>query len=144
MPFDRWLCRLLILLLLAVWGSVSMADSPSETPSSPQKNPTLTQAVMCEDVQGSSPVRPAVVFAATIGRVYCFNLFDPVPERTTVIQTWYHRDVLITTRKLTLKPPRWATFSSIQLRESDKGPWRVEIQDSRGRVLHTLRFSITD
>jgi hypothetical protein len=46
--------------------------------------------------------------------------------------------------KLTLNPPRWATRSSIQLRETDKGPWRVEIVDAEDKVLYTLRFSITD
>jgi hypothetical protein len=45
---------------------------------------------------------------------------------------------------LTLKPPRWSTFSSIQLREADKGPWRVEIVDEKDRLHKTLRFSITD
>jgi hypothetical protein len=30
------------------------------------------------------------------------------------------------------------------LRETDKGPWRVEISDQNGRVFSTLRFSITD
>jgi hypothetical protein len=47
-------------------------------------------------------------------------------------------------KRLILKPPRWASVSSIKLREADKGPWRVEIRDAEGRLLATLRFSITD
>ena len=51
---------------------------------------------------------------------------------------------LATTKKLFLTPPRWATLSSIQPRNSDKGPWRVEIADKNGKIYQTLRFSITD
>jgi hypothetical protein len=61
-----------------------------------------------------------------------------------IYQKWYHSDKLITTQKLRLKPPRWSTFSSIQLRVADKGPWRVEIADHEGNILNVLRFSITD
>jgi hypothetical protein len=144
MRFDRWLYRLLALLLLAGMGSVlAVPAGLGETPP-PSGDPVLAQAFMCETVQGSTPIQPAVAFAATIGKVTCFSLFDPVPERAVVYHAWYHRDVLSATRKLTLKPLRWAAFSSIQLRESDKGPWRVEVQDEQGRVMHTLRFSIVD
>ena len=51
---------------------------------------------------------------------------------------------LITVKKLTLNPPKWSSFSSIQLRESDKGPWRVEINNENGDILKVLRFSITE
>jgi hypothetical protein len=53
-------------------------------------------------------------------------------------------DKLSTKKKLVLKPPRWSTFSSIQLREADKGPWRVEITDDDENILRILRFSIVD
>lgn len=144
MRFDRWLCRLFVLLLLAGMGSVSAALPELGEPPPPSGDPVLAQAFMCETVRGSTPIQPAVAFAVAIGKVTCFSLFDPVPERAVVFHAWYHRDVLSATRKLTLKPLRWAAFSSIQLRESDKGPWRVEVQDEQERVLHTLRFSIVD
>jgi len=51
---------------------------------------------------------------------------------------------LIFINKLTLTPPKWSSFSSMQLRNVDKGPWRVEIRDSRDNLMHVLRFSISD
>jgi hypothetical protein len=32
----------------------------------------------------------------------------------------------------------------VELRDADKGPWRVEISDEKGIIFHMLRFSITD
>ncbi len=111
---------------------------------SASKTLTLAQAVMCEGIQDFSPKNPAVVFSIAMGKVSCFTLFDPVPEKTFIYHNWFHRDKPSNRKKLSLNPPRWSTYSSIQLRETDKGPWRVEISDQRGKILHVLRFSITD
>jgi hypothetical protein len=104
----------------------------------------LTSAVMCEDVQDRQPLNEGVVFPIGIGKVFCYTVFDEVPENTFIMHNWYNRDNLSTKIKLPLQPPRWTTYSAIQLRESDKGPWRVEITDSEGRVLQILRFSVTE
>lgn len=108
------------------------------------KKLTLDYAVMCEEIKDFTPENRAVVFSMKIGQVSCFTSFDSVPEKTVIFHKWFHKDRPSTEKKLTLKPPRWATYSSIQLREADKGPWRVEISDQKGRLFKVLRFSITD
>ena len=105
---------------------------------------TLFRAVMCETIQEYAPAQPAVVFSIELGRVSCFTEFDPVPEKTTIHHKWYQNDSLVTEKRLTINPPRWSSFTSVQLRESDKGPWRVEVTDENDKLMHTLRFSITD
>jgi len=99
---------------------------------------------MCASLKEGSPCDPGAVFPVSQGKVLCFSSFDPVPRKTFIFHSWFHRDVLITRQKLTLNPPRWSSYSTIQLREADKGPWRVEITDQDERILETLRFSITD
>ncbi len=108
------------------------------------KKLTLEQAAMCEDIKEYTPYNSAVVFSIKIGKVSCFTSFDPVPEKTFIYHKWYHRDKPSTKKRLTLKSPRWSTYSSILLRETDKGPWRVEISDQKGNLFQILRFSITD
>jgi len=104
----------------------------------------LVRAVMCETIQEYAPANPAVVFSIDLGRVSCFTEFDPVPEKTYIHHKWYQNDSLVTEKRLTINPPRWASFTSVQLRESDKGPWRVEVTDENDTIMRTLRFSITD
>lgn len=99
---------------------------------------------MCETIQEYAPVFPAVVFSIERGRVSCFTEFDLVPEKTYVHHKWYRRDSLVTVKRLTINPPRWSSFTSVQLRDADKGPWRVEITDGNDNLMRTLRFSITD
>lgn len=104
----------------------------------------LARAVMCESIQEYEPVFPAVVFSIERGRVSCFTEFDPVPKKTYIHHKWFRRDSLVTVKRLTINPPRWSSFTSVQLRDADKGPWRLEITDENDTLMRTLRFSIAD
>jgi hypothetical protein len=104
----------------------------------------LFQGLMCEDIFSNAPRNPTIVFSIAQKKAVCFSSFDEVPQKTIIYHNWYHRDVPSAKIRLTLKPPRWSTYSSIQLRRTDIGPWRVEITDDKGNVLGVLRFSVTD
>lgn len=143
-------CKFCLILLILLATELSFAplvfcqNPQNALPLQPPKKLTLDRAVMCEEIKDYAPYNSAAVFSITIGKVSCFTLFDPVPEKTFVYHKWYHRDKPSTKKRLTLQPPRWSTYTSIQLRETDKGPWRVEIYDKNNNLLDTLRFSITD
>ena len=119
-------------------------ESVSGTAAKDSRGLSLSQAVMCEGIKDYEPVNKAVVFSMEIGKIYCFTAFDHVPQKMIIFHNWYRSDKLVTTKRLSLQPPRWSTFSSIQLREADKGPWRLEIKDQAKKVLRVVKFSVTD
>jgi len=131
-------------MVLLFSAAVGMAADKQNSPGVVPTGLALAEAVMCESIESYSPQTPAVVFSINIGKVNCYSNFDPVPEKTYIYHRWYFKDRLTTRKRLYLKPPRWGTYTSIQLREADRGPWRVEIADKEGNILKTLRFSITD
>lgn len=139
-------------LLLSFFVVLILSSIPSfckDSVSSPQKtemsSPVLKRAVLCEKIiNGNKPYNQGVVFPSSIGSVICLTDFDPVHQQTYIYHEYYFKDKLSARIKLTIYPPRWSTYSRIQLRETDKGPWRVEIKDVNGNVLRTIRFSITD
>jgi hypothetical protein len=104
----------------------------------------LIEAVMCEEIYSDTPRNPTSVFSASKEKAVSFTVFDPVPQKTFIYHNWYNRDVPSARIRLELKPPRWSTFSSIQLRKTDIGPWRVEITDEKGNIFGVLRFSVTE
>ncbi len=134
----------LIITVLFLSVTVIRAADEQNGPGVAPPGLTLTEAVMCEGIESYAPHMPAVVFSINIGKVSCYSNFDPVPKKTHIYHRWYFKDRLTTRKKLFLKPPRWASYTSIQLREADRGPWRVEITDKDGNILKILRFSITD
>ncbi len=105
---------------------------------------TLTRAVMCEAIEAYEPQYTAVAFPIAVGRISSFTAFEGIPKPTHAYHKWYRRDALVTTKRLSLKPPSWSTYSSIQLREGDIGPWRVEIYNANNQLLKILRFSVTE
>ncbi len=104
----------------------------------------LVKAAMAESIDGLSPVNEAVVFSIDLRSLVCFSEFNPVPAPSVIYHKWYHRGVLIAQKQLTIKPPRWSSFSSMQLRDNDIGPWQVYITDDQGTIYEILRFSITE
>ena len=138
---SQMICLVLVVFLGLALCSLSSA---AETPPSGTSGIALVRGVMCESINGYEPRNSAVVFSIDVGRISCFTAFDRITTTTAALHKWYRRDELVTTKRLTLKPPRWATYSSIQLREADKGPWHVDIYDDDNHLLDTLRFSVTD
>ncbi|MFO7972450.1 MAG: DUF2914 domain-containing protein [Desulfobacterales bacterium] len=142
--------KLYLFIVMLIFCNMLLASQvlPQNNQHSPlardSKEPVLDTAVICEEIKDFAPKNQAVVFSIKIGKVSCFTSFDPVPVETVIYHKWFHKDKPSTIKRLTLQPPRWATYSSIQLRETDKGPWRVEITDQKENILHTLRFTITD
>lgn len=134
------ICVALALLL----ANLGMCADLKEVSVEEVRSPILARAVMCDSIVDYEPANEAVVFSVNSGKISCFTSFKDVSFDTFTIHRWYRRDVLVTTKRLTLKPPSWSTYSSIQLREADKGPWRVEIFDHEERLIKTLRFSVTD
>ena len=104
----------------------------------------LVHASMCERIEMLAPVNQSVTFSVKKEQVFCLTTFNPVPKQTYIYHTWFQRDKIIEIKRLPLNPPRWTTFSSIQLRQVDKGPWYVEINDREGRLLKIVRFSLTE
>ncbi len=104
----------------------------------------LENAVICEGIANFQPRNPAVVFSISQGELFCFTSFDPVYAKTPIYHYWYNRDKLVFSMRLVLSKPKWSCFSKIQIREADKGPWRVEILDEHRNIIKTLRFSMVD
>jgi DUF2914 family protein len=132
-----------LLCCLSFSPTISAQEEDIKQSAGPEKL-SLVQAVMCEDVREGSPKNQAIVFSVRLGKVICFTSFDHVPEKTFIYQDWFYMDEPKSRVRLSLSPPKWSTFSKRNLRESEKGPWRVEVTDSEGKILKTLRFSIVD
>ncbi len=140
------LLSIILMFCLNPLGSAGAWAQASATPpgAADQSTPTLSQAVLCESIENFKPVNSSAVYPVSQGTIMCFTAFDIVPREIDIYHVWIKRDERVYRKRLVLKPPRWASVSSIKLREADKGPWRVEIRDANGQLYAVLRFSITE
>ena len=135
--FDKALVLFIAVSLFFLMVSSSYGDDEST-------ELKLTEAVICEFIKDFSPDNRAVVFPISIKKIYCFTAFENIAENTYIYHKWYHKDRFVSSNRFRIKPPQWSTFSTMQLRVADKGPWRVEITDDADTILETLRFSVSD
>lgn len=143
-PFYGVLTGLLI-GILALPGNAVSRDQHSATPQKSHSPPlAVSQASICEEVVQLKPVRPTIALSVSKGKAFCFTEIEGITSPTHIYHNWLRRDAHVVGVKLLIKPPRWSTFSSIHLRETDKGPWQVEIRDMEDTVIKTLRFSVVD
>ncbi len=142
---PKFLVWLVLVLVSTVSAQSLNADTiyNEKTPQNKEKM-VLEKAVICEGMASFQPLNPAVVFSISQGELFCFTSFDPVYEKTSIYHSWYNRDKLVFSMRLILSRPKWSCFSKIQIREADKGPWRVEIMDEHHNIIKTLRFSMVD
>ena len=138
---DTRIYHLIYIFIILIGSLILMTPARGQEK---QDQPVLKQAVMCEELKESAPYNQGIAFSSTLGSIVCFTDFDPVPVKTFIYHKYYQKDSLSRKVKLTLNPPRWATHSRIHPRETDKGPWRVEITDADENIIHIIRFSITD
>ena len=100
------------------WPWMTHAQSPSRPAAAspvPASKATLIQAIVCEDVKDGIPYNASVAFSISAGKIYCFTFFDSIAEDMPIFLHWIFRDRSSARIRLSLKPSRWATFSSIQL-----------------------------
>lgn len=130
-----------------MWATVGFAFAQTGDTSSAaagQEQLILGQATISEIVKNGIPSNSARAFSISLGRIYCFTDFVEVGAKTVIYHNWYYRDQKRASVKLALRPPRWATFSSVKLRDADRGPWQVQVATEQGEVLQILRFSVID
>lgn len=135
----RWALPLGICLMLGSPLSAEQNESVADGAS-----PVVKNAVMCENVQDGLPVNQTIIFSVSNAWAYCWSELDPVPADGIIYHKWYRKGALITSPPLEVRPPRWATYSRLPLRQADIGPWHLNITDESGNVLKTLRFSVTE
>ncbi len=142
---PRLLAIIMTFGLIPLGSAAAWAQAPTTPPvAADQTVPVLSQAVLCESIQNFKPVNPSAIYPVSQGTIMCFTAFEVVPREIEIYHIWIKRDERVYRKRLILKPPRWASVSSIKLREADKGPWRVEIRDADGQLYAILRFSITE
>jgi hypothetical protein len=103
---------------------------------------TITEAVICKDIQDREPVDAHDVFSSDVGKLHCFTRTSAV-GKTTIQHVWYLEGEKRAEVSLTIgASPSWRTSSSKIIRPIDTGNWKVNILGPDGEILKTASFVI--
>lgn len=106
--------------------------------------PEVTRAVVATDVQDREPVGVDSTFAAGVGTVYFYTVFEGDFGETTVEHVWMREGEEVARVPLTVQGPRWRTWSSKEILPDWAGSWTVKVVDADGTEHASVDFTITE
>lgn len=128
---------LLFILIVAVSACLILPDTTLA------QEITVEVGVICKDVVDREPVDADTTFSFTEEELCCYTKITGAEESTNITHVWYWGDTERARVELPVRSINWRTYSSKIIQEHETGAWRVEVLDSDGEVLKTLKFHIT-
>ena len=98
-------------------------------------------AVTTKIVRGNPIDSVHRISSTSVKALYCFTrLRSPGRGNTFIRHVWYRDNVKVGEYELPVKGENWRTYSKKTIEKGQVGEWRVEVLDSRGNLLKTVRF----
>ncbi len=124
-------------VITKVAGGGSTIDIPSEL--------TIKRANIARDVVNKEPRGVDTVFSVSeVDKLYYFTRVDGTSEDITIKHLWYHDGEVVSRVPLKITSPFFRTWSYVTIQPSWTGHMRVEAVGPDGKVLNTIRFTLTE
>ena len=131
--------KLFLVLLSALYMLLAPMNNPVQAAASELK---ITELAMTTKIVKGKPIDSVHrISSASVKALYCFTrIAAPGDTDTTIKHVWYRDDQKVGEYELPVKGERWRTYSKKEIQRGWAGEWRVEILDSAGTVLNTVKF----
>lgn len=103
---------------------------------------SVEESAIALDVIDRMPVGSDSTFVASVGRVFCWTLVAGAEGEVAIHHVWFHGDQEMADIELRIGGSPWRTWSSKAIVPEWTGDWRVEVRDSAGNVIETIRFTV--
>jgi len=103
---------------------------------------SVEESAIALDVIDRMPVGSDSSFVASVGLVYCWTRVAGAEGEAAIHHVWFHGDQEMADIELRIGGSPWRTWSSKAIVLEWTGAWRVEVRDSEGNVIETIRFTI--
>ena len=104
----------------------------------------ITEMAVTTKIARGNPVDAVRRISSTsVKALYCFTrIVNPGGEETTVKHVWYKDEKPVSEQVLKVRGEKWRTWSKRQVDRGSAGDWRVDVTDSGGKLLKSVKFRI--
>ena len=104
----------------------------------------VLRSLACKKVKNNQPLYPGKRFPTDVGRVYCHSLLDNNSgKHNDIYHIWYMNGNLKAKVRIRVREGNEIpAFSDREIKNEDKGTWKVEITDSDKKILDTVIFEV--
>jgi hypothetical protein len=98
-------------------------------------------AVTTKIVKGNPIDAVHRISSASVKNLFCFTrVTAPAGTNTTIRHLWYNGEEKVGEYELPVKGEKWRTFSMKTIQKGWAGEWRVDVLDSSGRLMKSVKF----
>lgn len=132
-----------MLITAGVFGAI-IASSPEDAAAQDAAGsaPDVTRAVVATGVQDREPVGEATSFDANVGTLYFYTVLEGDFPDQQVEHVWLHDGEEVARVPLTVRGPRWRTWSMKTMPAEPSGTWTVRVLNASGAELETVEFTV--
>lgn len=130
------------LLLVLAGATTLVAQDPEAMPSGNEMEMRVTQAVTATGVQDREPVGIAETFSAEVGEVFFYTVFEGDFPESEVTHVWRRDGEEMARVPLTVRGPRWRTWSSKRILADWTGSWTAQVVGPEGTVIESVEFTV--
>jgi hypothetical protein len=81
-------------------------------------------------------------FSADVGKIYCWTKVTGATTETQIAHRWYFNEKEVAKIDITVKYPSYRCWSIKTIYPEMKGNWKVDIEDSAGKLLSSMSFTV--
>ncbi len=98
-------------------------------------------AVTTRIVRGNPVDSVRRISSSTVKDLYCFTKIAATDDaERQIVHVWYHDDEVVARCVLPVRGTSWRTYSKKTIASGMAGNWRVEVLDTEGNLLKTIKF----
>jgi len=130
-------------MLLTVLATVATATTlGAQTAERAAPTIEVTRAVVATGIEDREPIGESTTFSADVGTVYFFTEITGDFDETRIHHVWLREGEEVARVPLTVRGPRWRTWSSKQIPPDWSGNWTVRVVLGDDQVLGTVDFTV--
>jgi hypothetical protein len=104
----------------------------------------LRDIQICKNVVNRMPEGTDVFFNNDVDSLYCYTRIQNQSKKQEVKHVWYYEDQLMTQIRYNIKKSNiYRSWTRKTILPHQVGHWRVDIQDSAGKIIGSKEFQIT-
>ena len=105
---------------------------------------SLRDIQICKNVVNRMPEGTDVFFNTDVDSLFCYTRIQNQGKKQEVKHIWYYEDQLMTQIRYNIKKSNiYRSWTRKTILTHQVGQWRVDIQDSAGKIIGSKEFQIT-
>ena len=105
----------------------------------------LRDIQICKNIVKRNPEGTDVIFNNDVDSLFCYTRIQNQSKKQEVKHVWYYKDQLMTQIRYNIKKSNiYRSWTRKTILPHQVGHWRVDVQDSAGKIIGSKKFQITN